>query len=209
MASTTIKAVKGTKSQPIEKKVEATNLVKESTWQYINDRRAKTAKVLIAKGLNEKVKKISLEKKFAKRPVKSTVKVNLLIGENMQPFVVDNDRVAAFAGIDFATFRGLVDYFQLSQEDLCHVFGLSESTYHRRRNANAVFVGQEADAIVRVAEVFKIAEDVFENPEKAHSWMKSPRKYLGGKRPVDLLSSSVGIEAVKSYLNRIDQGIFA
>lgn len=184
-------------SPDLMKKIGAVNLAKESTLKYIIERnaRAKRLKHVAAKTVKVTVKKQKTESVGSKYI--------------FETFLVDNDRVAAFDGIEFEDFRSFVDKIEMSQEDLYQVFGLSESTYHRRRAGKMAFVGQEADVIIRVAEIYRYAEDVFENPQKAHSWMKSPRKYLSGKRPVDLLSSSVGIEAVKSYLGRIDHGIFA
>jgi putative toxin-antitoxin system antitoxin component (TIGR02293 family) len=126
-----------------------------------------------------------------------------------QVMVVNNDRIAGFHQIEFGAFRNLTDRLELSQDDIQHVFHVSPRTYLRRKTMKTPFVGLEADLIVRVADVYRYAEEVFQNSKKAHHWMRSPRAYLNGQRPVDLLSTAVGIEAVKEYLGRIDHGIFA
>jgi hypothetical protein len=59
------------------------------------------------------------------------------------------------------------------------------------------------------AEVLKRAIQVFESEEKASLWLNSPNVSLGDIRPIDLLSSSAGVDQVLDALARIEYGVFS
>lgn len=64
----------------------------------------------------------------------------------------------------------------------------------------------EAAKLVRVARVIERAEAVFEDPESARRWLKTPNAALAGETPISLLDTSKGIESVLDILVRIEYG---
>ena len=52
------------------------------------------------------------------------------------------------------------------------------------------------------------AISVFEDCDKAMSWLNSPCYALGNQVPIQLLNTTEGMELVMDTLGRIEQGIF-
>jgi putative toxin-antitoxin system antitoxin component (TIGR02293 family) len=53
------------------------------------------------------------------------------------------------------------------------------------------------------------ANEVFEEPEAALHWLKSPNSALSGATPLSLLDTDIGAESVLDTLGRIEHGVFA
>lgn len=53
------------------------------------------------------------------------------------------------------------------------------------------------------------ATETFGDTQKARSWMATPNRALGNRRPVDLIGSDEGCQQVDEILGRIDHGIFS
>lgn len=56
-------------------------------------------------------------------------------------------------------------------------------------------------------ELLARATVVMGSENAAVSWMNRPAIGLSNQKPVDLLSTSAGIEAVKEYLTRLEYGV--
>ena len=67
----------------------------------------------------------------------------------------------------------------------------------------------ETDRAIRVGRASIEAERVFANPSKAHLWLRLPNHALNEQRPIDLLRTDIGTQAVYDVLNRIDHGMFS
>lgn len=78
---------------------------------------------------------------------------------------------------------------------------------HRRRRGEALTV-QESDRLVRVGRSLAKAIDTFGSPERALTWLRTPRHRLGDRAPLDLLLSDAGARTVEEYLGQIDEGYF-
>ena len=57
-------------------------------------------------------------------------------------------------------------------------------------------------------EITVIAERVFGTRELAENWVSQPALALDGQRPMDLLTTTPGIEAVKDLLTRLEFGVY-
>lgn len=58
-------------------------------------------------------------------------------------------------------------------------------------------------------EVFAKATEVMGSEATAKAWMNEPCIGLGNEKPVDLVRTSAGAAAVKTYLNQIEHGVYA
>ena len=68
---------------------------------------------------------------------------------------------------------------------------------------------EETDRALRLERIAALADRVFGNPEKAHRWMRKPKRLLSGKTPVDFLASEAGARQVEEMLYQIEHGMFA
>jgi putative toxin-antitoxin system antitoxin component (TIGR02293 family) len=88
--------------------------------------------------------------------------------------------------------------------------GLAGSTlrkYARRPRAALPVLAQER--IGRAAMMTAAAERVFADREKAHRWLWKSNRALGGKAPLEMLSTDAGTELVKETLGQIEFGMSA
>jgi putative toxin-antitoxin system antitoxin component (TIGR02293 family) len=62
---------------------------------------------------------------------------------------------------------------------------------------------------VRIARIAAVAEETFQNAEKAAAWLRRPNRALGDHKPLDLLITSTGARLVEDVLGRIATGVFS
>ena len=66
---------------------------------------------------------------------------------------------------------------------------------------------QHKKHVENLIKVQKRSIEVFDRPELAEGWLKSPVPALGGDTPMELMISEKGIEMVLNELGRIEHGI--
>ena len=94
-------------------------------------------------------------------------------------------------------------------EDEIFKLVIPKRTLARRRVANEPLTVDETDKALRLERVAVHAERVFGAPDKAHRWLRKPKRRLNGATPVDFLASEVGARKIEQWLNQIDHGMFA
>lgn len=100
----------------------------------------------------------------------------------------------------------------LAQGDaLKMAIGLSLRTLQRHKagNAPALLSVEQGSRTWRFAEIFAHATDVMGSEAAAEAWMKRPAIGLENRRPINLLATSAGCEAVDEYLTRLEYGVHA
>jgi putative toxin-antitoxin system antitoxin component (TIGR02293 family) len=93
---------------------------------------------------------------------------------------------------------------------LNRAIGISLRTLQRRK-ADAVgksLSAEQSSRAWRFAEVLAQASSVLGGQTAAEDWMMKPALGLDGRRPIDLLSSSAGAEAVAEHLTRLEYGVY-
>ena len=68
---------------------------------------------------------------------------------------------------------------------------------------------EESAKLLRGARVLGRATEVFEHPDAALHWLKSPNWVHSGVTPLSLLDTEIGAESVPDTLGRIEHGVFA
>ena len=58
------------------------------------------------------------------------------------------------------------------------------------------------------AEILKKATEVFGSQSEAEAWLERPAMALERRKPIDLLSTSAGVEAVENHLTRLEYGVY-
>ena len=111
-------------------------------------------------------------------------------------------------GIPAAAVESLLKAMRLSRSELARTLGIPERTLARRKR-EGVLTSEESAKLLRLARVAGRAGEVFENPEAALHWLKSPNSALSGATPLGLLDTDIGAESVLDTLGRIEHGVFA
>jgi putative toxin-antitoxin system antitoxin component (TIGR02293 family) len=96
----------------------------------------------------------------------------------------------------------------LQQKDTAELIGVSVRTYQRqKRTANMTFAASEN--VLKLAELYETGITAFDDNEESFiAWLNSPIPALNNEKPIELLSSNLGIDLVKEELLRIEYGIY-
>lgn len=114
---------------------------------------------------------------------------------------------AVESGLTWSTFQRLMNIVSHNKKQLSAILHIPPATLDRRAKGGR-FSTEESDRIVRYAKVLIAAVSLFEGDRAAAIlWLETPAKALGGKRPSDLISTSVGTSAVLDLIGRIEHGI--
>lgn len=116
---------------------------------------------------------------------------------------------AVHKGFEPKVYRNIVERVKLSQSEFQHVTLIPVSTIKRRLKNEERFNTQESDAIYRLAMLLKLATELFDDEERALGWMRENVYGLGGKRPLDMVSTTVDVEIVKDLIGRLEHGVFS
>lgn len=126
----------------------------------------------------------------------------------------DNDFLTAMdwvsvirQGIPSTAVDTLVDFLSITKSELSDAIDIPFRTLVRRKGEALLDRGESAK-LVRVARVIERAEAVFEDPNSARVWLKSPNTSLSGQSPMSLLDTELGAESVMDTLGRIEHGVF-
>jgi putative toxin-antitoxin system antitoxin component (TIGR02293 family) len=87
---------------------------------------------------------------------------------------------------------------------------MSLRTVQRRRKdaAHSHLSPEQSSRTWRFAEVLAQATEVLGSQSAAERWLESPAIGLENRRPLDLLATDAGAEAVRTYLTQIDYGVY-
>jgi putative toxin-antitoxin system antitoxin component (TIGR02293 family) len=66
-----------------------------------------------------------------------------------------------------------------------------------------------SDRLVRLARILALATDVLESQEHAVGWLREPGDALGGRTPLEIMTTDVGAEKVTNMLYQMEHGIYA
>lgn len=98
---------------------------------------------------------------------------------------------------------------RLRKEGLEKAVGISLRTYQRRRDElDKPLSPEQSGRAWKFAEVLARATELFGSQAEAESWLEQPAIALDQRRPIDLLSTPAGVEAVETLLTRLEYGVY-
>jgi len=98
-----------------------------------------------------------------------------------------------------------------SGDALKKAIGMSLRTLQRKRKSEqgqAKLSLEQSSRTWRFAEILAQAIEILGSQEAAEAWLLAPAIGLENRRPIDLLSSAAGGEAVEHYLTRMEYGVY-
>ena len=111
-------------------------------------------------------------------------------------------------GVPYTVYAKLAAASGLESRELARYVGISSATLRRRAKAGR-FKLDEGDRLYRFAVVFKSAIELFEGDrERAQRWILNPVDGLGGRRPVEMVTTTVGTKAVLDLVGQLEHGVF-
>jgi len=82
-------------------------------------------------------------------------------------------------------------------------------TLARRHASKDLLTVEETDKLLRLKRIAALAQRVFGDADKAHRWLRKPKRELKGDTPLAFLASEAAARVVEEMLHRIEHGIFA
>lgn len=87
---------------------------------------------------------------------------------------------------------------------------MSARTAHRNKtHPDKPLDARTTDGFYRLQSVREMAKEMLGSAEAAHEWLMTEAMGLEFRRPIDLMSTSPGAEAVKTLLQRMRYGVYA
>jgi putative toxin-antitoxin system antitoxin component (TIGR02293 family) len=74
------------------------------------------------------------------------------------------------------------------------------------KNNEGAFAAADAQRIVRVEGIARMAEGIFESKDIALSWMRRENIALGNAKPIELCNSDEGAAQVRRVLSALEYG---
>jgi len=123
-------------------------------------------------------------------------------------------------GLPVQSFVAFKKWARLSNEELASIADISPKTLQRyfkpaqikkqsTRLGTRIAVSP-SDRVFRAAEIMALAKEVFgEDEEAAREWLRSEQFGLGGKVPLEMLTTNLGAQLIEDELKRIQHGFLA
>ncbi|WP_171016599.1 antitoxin Xre/MbcA/ParS toxin-binding domain-containing protein [Pseudomonas sp. D(2018)] len=110
-------------------------------------------------------------------------------------------------GFPINYLESLASELNISAPVLAGHLGMSRPTLHRRLKAGRLST-KESDRLHQAAQVLTSSTGLFEgNQAAAWIWMLAPQLALGGMRPIEMLGTYVGAEAVRDLIGQLEHGV--
>ncbi len=98
----------------------------------------------------------------------------------------------------------------LSTDAILKAIGVSARTAHRiKTDPDKQLDARTTDGIYRLESVRAMAREVLGSEEAANEWLDTEAVGLEFRKPIDLVTTSPGAEAVKTLLQRMKYGVYA
>lgn len=106
---------------------------------------------------------------------------------------------------------GEVALLQGSADAMERAIGISLRTFQRRKrdDEDALLSPDQSGRAWKFAEILSRATDILGSRAAAEGWLTAPAIGLDRRRPIDLLATPAGVEAIEDYLTRMDYGVYA
>lgn len=116
-------------------------------------------------------------------------------------------------GLPGHALRHLVEHVALlrdaGHDGLEKAVGLSLRTWQRRRDTpDRPLTPQQSARTWTFAEILARASAVFGSQAAAEAWLEAPAMALDRRRPIDLLATPAGVQALQDHLTRMEQGVY-
>jgi putative toxin-antitoxin system antitoxin component (TIGR02293 family) len=111
-------------------------------------------------------------------------------------------------GLPVSALRAVADGKVVTLSDLVGVVA-ARRTLDRRLANDGRLTLEESDRLARFAEILNLTTQVIGDRARAMEWLRSPKQRLDGERPLDLMRTYSGGEAVVNLLNQARYGMLA
>jgi len=112
-------------------------------------------------------------------------------------------------GMPFERVKKIQDRLRFTNKEVSGMLHISETTYQRLQKNNTKLDTDASERTIELTELIKIGNDVFGTIDSFKDWLYESNFAMGNKKPIELLSSSIGSRYVRTVLHRIEWGIYS
>lgn len=115
------------------------------------------------------------------------------------------------AGFSSDIVAKLSSEIHIDERVLCQWVSISRANYHRKnKEEKKVLSVAHSVKIYTLVKVLDAAISLFDGDiSVVIKWLNSPARALGGERPLQMLSTPTGVEAVLDLIGRIEHGVIS
>lgn len=161
-------------------------------------------------------KKSEKAKMFVSRKHERPMRERPVRKQYYESLVLDGSGVMAHdAVMNGVSGRALIGILEttmgaLPRDSILKAVGVSARTVHRiKSDPDKPLDARTTDGIYRLLSVRTLAEEVLGSAEASNEWLNTKAIGLEFRKPIDLVSTSPGAEAVKTLLQRMKYGVYA
>ncbi|WP_394823242.1 antitoxin Xre/MbcA/ParS toxin-binding domain-containing protein [Pendulispora albinea] len=111
-------------------------------------------------------------------------------------------------GLPYQALEAITRKLDLSVDATTKSLQLPKRTLSRRKKSQRLDALQ-SERVLRLAHVATRATEILGSETRARSWLLAENRALGGDRPIDLLDTDIGTQAVEDVLVRVEHGVFS
>lgn len=108
-------------------------------------------------------------------------------------------------GVKKADWKQLINKLESTEKEFVHILPASISSMQKKK----VYSKETSERIYELAKLFGLGYEVFDSKEDFKSWLYTPSKSLGNKKPIEFLDSSFGFEMVEKEIVRIQYNVYS
>lgn len=114
---------------------------------------------------------------------------------------------AITVGLPYSIYKKIAKLLAIDERALALIVSIPLATFQRRVKGGR-FSREESDRLFRLAELYNAALGLFEgDSDGARRWIQETVRGLGGRRPVDMVNTSVEAWAAMELIGRLEYGI--
>ena len=117
-------------------------------------------------------------------------------------------RIVAEQGLNKRAVKRLMKNSKLPSKYIFRYLGMSAQTFSRKMDIAKLSV-PVSDRVLDLAQLYVRGISAFDSVDKFNLWLETSLPVLEGRKPIDLIQSSRGLEVIDELLLRIEHGMFA
>lgn len=121
-------------------------------------------------------------------------------GKQVSKFSAGQAYAIVKRGVPSRALSPLGEYLGLGKGAVAVYLDLDRATATRKVANNEMLPTHAAESMLRLLELDGLAEDTFETPQEASTWLRKPHPMLDGESPLECAKSGFGAQRVKDIL---------
>jgi putative toxin-antitoxin system antitoxin component (TIGR02293 family) len=108
-------------------------------------------------------------------------------------------------GVKKSDWKQLINDIGATEKEFEDILPASISSMQKK----TVYGKETSERIYELAKLFGLGYEVFDTKDEFKSWLMTPSKPLGNRKPFELLDSSLGFQMVENEIIRIQYNVYS